>query len=142
MITCATLKKVSALEAADIVLHQGLRLAVRSTEPTHKDGLRIRLLGHEPIQTRWDASVWVEAEAHSGQRRSERDITADISALEAHLVNLYAERRGRLIEPHPPCAPETGAFLAPCWGWCSNCGKERIDAAQGDDTCTNCVRSI
>lgn len=57
----AALKKASELTPADVVLHLGRRLEVRSVEPTHKDGLRVRLRGHEPIQVRWDAEVWVEA---------------------------------------------------------------------------------
>lgn len=73
------------------------------------------------------------------RRRSERDITADVDAIEARLAELYAERRGHLIEPQPQCDPETGDFLGPCWGWCSNCGKTQVDAAQGYDTCGSCM---
>ena len=74
-------------------------------------------------------------------RRSERDVTAEVDHLEARLAELYTERRGRLIEPQPQCDPETGDFLGPCWGWCSCCGKTQVDAAPGDDTCSDCARS-
>ena len=42
----ADLKKASNLTTADVVLHDGLRLAVLTVEPAHKDGLRVRLRGH------------------------------------------------------------------------------------------------
>lgn len=54
------LKRASSLTTADVILHLGWRLAVRSVEPTHKDGLCIRLRGHEPLRVRWDAQLWVE----------------------------------------------------------------------------------
>ncbi len=72
-------------------------------------------------------------------RRSERDITADVDRLEVAIAELYIERRGRLVEPQPQCDPATGDFLAPCWGWCSNCGRAQVDAALGDDTCAHCL---
>lgn len=72
------------------------------------------------------------------RRRSEAEITADVEALEVRLEELYAERRGRLIEPQPPTG-EDGEPLGPQWGWCAGCGRRQVDAAQGDDTCGDCL---
>jgi hypothetical protein len=137
----AALKRASDLTPGDVVLHAGQRLVVRSAEPTHKDGLRIRLRGHEPLDVRWDASVWVEvpttprAKVLAGAARTETEVTGEIRVVEAHLEALYTERRGRLVDG-------TGdGETAPAYGWCSNCGRVQVCASDGWDTCGTCTES-
>ncbi len=67
------------------------------------------------------------------ERRTETAISAEVADLEARLEALYHERRGRMVDG-------TGdGETAPAWGWCANCGRVKVCASDGDDTCGGCL---
>lgn len=69
-------------------------------------------------------------------RRTEGAISAEIIETEARLETLYEERRGRMVDG-------TGdGDTAPAWGWCANCGRVKVYASDGDDTCRACLENI
>jgi len=52
--------RANLLRRGHVILVKGERCAVRDVEPTHKDGVCVRLRGRKPLYLRWDDEVDVE----------------------------------------------------------------------------------
>lgn len=64
---------------------------------------------------------------------SEPELTEAIDACNDRLTVLYAARRGKLIPSRTPGHQ---------WAWCAGCGQRMVDASDGADTCSICMRKI
>lgn len=69
--------KAAYLKRGDMILVDKTRYKVRAVEPTHKDGVCIRLRGRKPLYCRWDNEVQLAqresgADVETGALRNEQ----------------------------------------------------------------------
>ncbi len=98
-------------------------------DAVRKAELIVRLMKDNPhalelVKSRYTAKgVYRLVELDEGDKEAE--ISARVVDLENELETLYGKRKGKMVDND--------------WGWCVGCGKVKVCATDGDDTCGDCL---